>query len=260
MDANTVNPMKLSLVLKDIYTNSDEEEDFLIDPENPFLQVEAFSLSHTAIFDICLEGEQEPVGHIHLDIIRRMHLDPSCADEFWSILDEHSDELMQFATAVFTDTGVLKKEVYAPTSARGGGRTNAWSAGDARRLKDQPILYMEELFVKEPWRNKGIGTWAIKNIFKADPVRTEQCDYLMAWPTVLSQYEPQDLTSRSHPFKPTPEEERAFHVKRERIVSYYQKIGFRRLGTSQFFMLAKDTGHPSRHLRPEDDLPFVETK
>lgn len=39
MDVKPVNEDNLRIVLKDLYDNNDEESDFLIDPESPFLQV-----------------------------------------------------------------------------------------------------------------------------------------------------------------------------------------------------------------------------
>jgi len=72
----------------------------------------------------------------------------------------------------------------------------------------------------------------------------------MAWPTVLNDYE------RISVFHiPTAWDEEIRAAKCERI-AFFRKAGSRRLGSTEFFMMAKDPGHPSRQLRPEDDLPY----
>lgn len=95
---------------------------------------------------------------------------------------------MRLATDVFTDNGILRQDVYAPLPRTHG--TNAWSRDDAARLKEQPTLYIEELVIKDQWQHKGIGTWAIQNLFNTDHIRPFGAEYLLAWPTVLQNYEP----------------------------------------------------------------------
>ncbi len=53
-------------------------------------------------FDICLEGQEKPVGRIILNIICRMHLVPSHRGEFREYMDAHShvsflDHCMHYA-------------------------------------------------------------------------------------------------------------------------------------------------------------------
>ncbi|KLO08564.1 hypothetical protein SCHPADRAFT_1000872 [Schizopora paradoxa] len=236
MPANSaqVNLDNLHLKLREIENHYEPEPDDLVDPDKPFLQI--------VTYDIRLEGEDQPVGHILLNIICQKHLLPRCRGMFWPLMDERSNDLMQLATDVFTDIGILRKDIYSPILQT--NRILPWTIDDAGRLKDQPTLYIEELVIKPRWQNKGIGTWAIQNIFNTDYIRPFNAEYLMAWPTVLRNYE------SSHEY------EDALEAKRQRIISFFRKVGFRRLGTTQFFMLSKDLSHPSRQLRPEDDLPF----
>jgi len=54
----------------------------------------------------------------------------------------------------------------------------------------------------------------------------------------------------------TAQDKEKYEAKRQQVIAFYRKVGFRRLGTTQFFMMAKNPSHPSRLVRPEDELPF----
>ena len=178
------------------------------------------------------------MGHVLLNVICRKHLVPRCRGLFWSLMDERSNvspatinfimtmcsnlfilkDLMRLATDVFTDTGILRKDIYSPVQH--SDRTLAWSREDAERLKDQPTLYIEELVIKRHWQNKGIGTWTILNLYNTDYIRTFDADYLTAWPTVLQNLEP----PRNIFSNVSAADEKAFVVKRERIIAFFRKV------------------------------------
>jgi len=233
----------LRLVLEeceDVHTCGEYE---LISPDKPFLQIVKFK--------VCLDGQEDPVGHIRLNIISPKHLASGYEEDFLDIMDAQSRELLELAAHVFNPIGELKDEMYVPEL----GKALAWGYDDAESLTEWPIVYIDELLIKEPWRNKGIGSWTVPKLFETEFVHKLRSRYLITWPTVLNNYY-KDLPA---PFAEwTAEDTEKYEATRQKVISFYCKVGFRRLATTQFFMMAKSSCHPSRLLRPEDDLPFEE--
>ncbi|PBK93251.1 hypothetical protein ARMGADRAFT_154770 [Armillaria gallica] len=159
---------------------------------------------------------------------------------FFYDLDEHSHELSKFALQVFDQKGILKQEVVA-------GGLGLWDVEDAYQMYARPIVYVQELVVMESWRGRGIGSWAVPQLFDTPEVQAIRSSYLFAWPAVLSYLEP--LFSQS-----TREESMA---KGERVLKFFRSIGFRRLANTSFFCLAKDPEHRSRQIPADEDAEFM---
>ncbi|KDQ60345.1 hypothetical protein JAAARDRAFT_603655 [Jaapia argillacea MUCL 33604] len=103
------------------------------------------------------------------------------------------------------------------------------------------MIYVEEIVIKEEWRCRGVGTWALSRLLFLDDFK--QGKTLVMWPTVLHNLEP-----ARNPFAPfTPQETAAFEDK---------KVGFRRLGNSDFFCHSKNPSHPSCAIPVDGDAPF----
>ncbi|KAJ7902320.1 hypothetical protein B0H13DRAFT_2026421 [Mycena leptocephala] len=114
------------------------------------------------------------------------------------------------------------------------------------------LVYIQELVIEQAWRGKGVGTWVLPRLF--DLVVLKGARYIFTWPTVMSHLEPPLVNGLFG--DPTPAEEAAWLMKRDRIIRFYQKVGFRRLANSFFFCLAKNTSHPSHSVPIEEDAPL----
>ncbi len=158
---------------------------------------------------------------------------------------------------VFDQSGFLKQEVVA-------GGLGLWNVKDAYQMYVRPIVYVQELVVMESWRGRGIGSWAVPQLFDTPEVQAIRSSYLFAWPAVLSYLEPMFP-------QPTWEESKA---KGERVIKFYRsvglgisfsstlcswwiQIGFRRLANTSFFCLAKDPEHRSRQIPADEDAEFM---
>lgn len=187
-------------------------------------------------FSIQLKLTNVEIGHMNVQFISATKI----SGDFFYDLDEHSHELSNFALQVFDQNGILKQEVVA-------GGLGLWDVEDAYRMYARPIVYVQELVVMESWRGRGIGSWAVPQLFDTPEVQAIRSSYLFAWPAVLSYLEP--LFSQS-----TREESMA---KGERVLKFFRSIGFRRLANTSFFCLAKDPAHRSRQIPADEDAEFM---
>ncbi|KAJ7028532.1 hypothetical protein C8F04DRAFT_1398873 [Mycena alexandri] len=138
--------------------------------------------------------------------------------------------------------------------ARGRLRPNrgCWQPQDFRN--EPYLVYLEEFVIQPAWRGKGLGTWVLPKLFHLEALNGTQ--YIFTWPTVLGYLEPPLVNG---PFgNPTPAEQAAWTIKRDRIIRFYQKAGFRRLANSNFFCFAKNTSHLSYTIAIEEDAPVKE--
>ncbi|KAJ7162169.1 hypothetical protein C8R46DRAFT_345154 [Mycena filopes] len=120
-----------------------------------------------------------------------------------------------------------------------------WKAEDFQA--ERCITYIDEVIIDEAWRGKGLGTWLIPKLFQLQNLRGAQ--FIFTWPSVLSRLE--------HGPTDTPAKKAAHYAKSMRIIGFFQKVGFRRLGNSLFFCLANDASHPSRSIPVEEDAHYV---
>ncbi|KAF9078126.1 hypothetical protein BDP27DRAFT_345459 [Rhodocollybia butyracea] len=179
------------------------------------------------------------VGHIIVQFIDVSRME----DSFCLLMDGWSHELAEFSAIFDPENGILREMV-----CRAG--TGCWNMDDAWEMLEHPYLYIEEVVVEEAWRGRGIGSWAIPQLFQTEKVKASGSTYLFTWPTVLNRLEPHHLFG--------PIDTMAYEAKRQRNINFYRKIGFRRLGNSCFFCLAKDVNHPSRRIAPDQDAVYVE--
>ncbi|KAK0196509.1 hypothetical protein F5146DRAFT_5609 [Armillaria mellea] len=186
-------------------------------------------------FSIQLKLTNVEIGYINVQFIEAQ----KTRDYFFEELDEYSHELANFALEVFDRCGFLKQEVIT-------GGLGLWDAEDACEMHEGPIVYIQALVVTESWRGRGVGSWAIPQLFDTLEVKCVGSSYLFAWPAVLGDLEPM--------FSRTTREE--WVAKGERIIKFCRSIGFRRLANTSFFCLAKDPAHRSRQISANDDAEF----
>lgn len=141
-----------------------------------------------------------------------------------------------------------------------------WERADSRQ-----IAYLDEIFIEEPFRGRGIGAWAIQSLLKK---YEKKVNMLVARVALLTRCEP--MLGFFTP-EPTKREQAEFNARRDKVadffakvsvfalapfiynlidLSFHLKIGFRRLGHTEFLGYHRNPNHPSRSLSAEDDPPY----
>ncbi|KAK0439541.1 hypothetical protein EV421DRAFT_1819435, partial [Armillaria borealis] len=136
-------------------------------------------------------------------------------NRFFRQMDAVSDDLSNLASAVFTSNGRLNTEV------RESGLC-LWDADDARKIYDSPIVYIQEIQVNEGWRGKGIGSWAVTQLFETAKVKGIGSSYLFTWPSILGRYDPPPRNHVNPGAPPTKEDQDAWEAKRDPIIKFFR--------------------------------------
>ncbi|GAA6004483.1 hypothetical protein JCM10207_000747 [Rhodosporidiobolus poonsookiae] len=126
------------------------------------------------------------------------------------------------------------------------------------------VAYLENIRVDEELRNPGIGMWALNEIFRANEfslavcgslqfihrlsgrpscaqyvVLQEEIDFLFTMPCILHVDWPcHDI------LYPGPNRSVKLEMI-ERVIGFFRRAGYRRVGTTQYFCCARDPAHPS---------------
>ncbi|KAF7357874.1 N-acetyltransferase [Mycena venus] len=197
--------------------------------EGNFMKILAIEIEH-------VHGEKT----VHVGSVKIQVIDTESFDEgFFECLDEYSRDLAMLALH-FDPMGRLR-----PNSG-------CWQPADF--LDERFLVYLQEIVIVEAWRGKGLGTWLLPKLFYLDGLNGAQ--YIFTWPTVLNFLEPIGING---PFGArTLAEQDAWLAKRDRIIGFHRRIGFRRLANGHFFCLAKNSSHPSHSVPIEEDAPFEE--
>lgn len=155
-------------------------------------------------------------------------------DDWYDVMDSHDDEMLEFATELFTERAKLHRKWIVSTDKG----TGVWR----QELDRGSILYIQNIFVNSDYRGRGVGTWLLRQILTSEHVTS--CRFAYAWPTT---------------FEPTLRTKAELIAIEQSVAKIFAKIGFRRVGRSNFVCYAlMDTNHPSRSLPSSDDAePLV---
>ncbi|KAI0056443.1 hypothetical protein BV25DRAFT_1575920 [Artomyces pyxidatus] len=189
---------------------------------------------------VVIKVEGNDVGWLTLQYIRVRNASIQHGPgSFWGTLEYVSEELGELAYS-FDDDGKLLQSV-----ADQG--TGCWRRGEF----DPVLVVMPQIVIEEALRGQGIGSWAMQHIFSLPSMRN--INFLFAQPGIINRLEP----PRADPWSLfTPAEKAARALKHDRIDNFHRKAGFRRLGHSYVFCLAKNADHPSRAVPIDDDAPY----
>ncbi|TFK87190.1 hypothetical protein K466DRAFT_575948 [Polyporus arcularius HHB13444] len=155
-----------------------------------------------------------------------------CNGEFLMIMDEESQELCDFALALFDENGRLRPELVDHESQKG---TGVWG----RELDSGMLLYVLSVRVDiEGYRRNGVGTFLLQQLARSQFAPAGS--YLIAWP--------------SPEFQNDPRSEDDWQRDKRIAVDFFRKNHFRRVGRTQFLAYAVDASHPSRSLPIASDV------
>ncbi|KAK7018862.1 hypothetical protein R3P38DRAFT_2538698, partial [Favolaschia claudopus] len=96
---------------------------------------------------------------------------------------------------------------------------------------ERHLAFIDELVIADDWRGRGLGSWVLSKLFQLKELRGVH--FIFTRPDVLY------YTESNFQYSPPPVG-RAAEVLFLRIIGFYERAGFRRLGNSQFFYLAQN--------------------
>ncbi|KAF9524763.1 hypothetical protein CPB83DRAFT_886020 [Crepidotus variabilis] len=187
-----------------------------------------------------LNATGEEIGNINAFII------PSAVGksrQYFEFLDCLDRDLSGFAYRCTTDNGQFKPQICMHQGKR------RWNPSDATQL-----AFLDEVLVEEAWRGQGVGTWAVQRLMKK---YKSKINMIATHPTLLTRCDPLPRRRYGAP-DPTKQELAEYTVREAGVAEFFSKMGFRKLGATEYIGLAKDPNHPSRSLLPSDDPPFEE--
>jgi len=140
--------------------------------------------------------------------------------------------------------GNLKEEFVTGDRKGTGVFGTELNKGSLAVISDDVDIAKDDFFIREEFRGRGIGSWALKHLFQHGTLRGVRFIYASPWATRVRQRE----TSQD-----------AMQLANNGVQSFFRKAGFRRVGQSEYFAYAlRDANHPSRKLAIEDDADFKE--
>ncbi|MCJ1359484.1 MAG: hypothetical protein MMC33_009486, partial [Icmadophila ericetorum] len=192
-------------------------------------------------------------------------------DDFYTHMEEPVQELSDLAYELFDRFGRVKAEFIEHPCKKG---TGIWG----EELNRGMLLDFERISIDKNFRRQGIGKklvmdlWAkvkvevhaaikprfgLAQMFTPLTTEDEECAFALAWGTYLNTYE---VDKEEEGLSEEAKEE--LHTAKEaEIIAFLRSIGFRRVGTSNWFALAADASHPAHSLPAESDYdPPLKTK
>ncbi|KAI9641250.1 hypothetical protein NHQ30_010050 [Ciborinia camelliae] len=119
----------------------------------------------------------------------------------------------------------------------GSGVLRGWGVWDAE-LNQGNFLVIQTTEVSEAYRRRGVGATMVRRLLRT--VNNVEVRWVFTWPTRVPS---DDVATPRHSME-----------EKDRAVAFWRKMGFRRIGTSDWFCYAMDPNHPSRYLAAEDDF------
>jgi GNAT superfamily N-acetyltransferase len=151
---------------------------------------------------------------------------------------------MDLALDLFDRYGRLKDEIREHPLRKGSG---VWKG----ELDDGNLVLIEDVKVERRYRRKRIGSKLILHILEKALMSRHNVAYAFA---ASAAHFNDDGGAGDEKPSSVPH-----HVKVEGIASFLRSLQFRRVGLTEWFALARDSKHPSRHLaRDKDPNPKLE--
>ena len=171
-------------------------------------------------------------------------------------MEELSSDAAALGFGIFNRWGCLKPEFLNHPIKKG---TGVWGT----ELNEGRFVLIETLSIQENYQRKSYGkklfeqVWAKaqkfamqdNKVFGTGQKASVGCSFAIVWPTVLNTT---DVTTEAQ--KLSPAERLLFYGRKQlALEEFWKAMGFRRIGSSIFFCLAKDPKHISHQLTPQED-------
>ncbi|GAA5946187.1 hypothetical protein JCM3765_000147 [Sporobolomyces pararoseus] len=197
-------------------------------------------------------GEDQQYGTITIWYIDKNKL----GDDFYWLMDSFHRETEFIASKLFTKKGVFKSKFLVEG-------TGVWGP----EVDVSPLCYLESIKIDKEFRGKGIGTWALEQIWKIheklDKTGLEDVKFLITLPAPT----PHELTDFKNSHVSDPEEidrlgqQERDYIVNNRINPFLRRVGFRRIGTTRLFCCARAPDHPSKLILIDQDAnEFIPTR
>ncbi|TCD67051.1 hypothetical protein EIP91_000613 [Steccherinum ochraceum] len=175
---------------------------------------------------------QTPAAHsVHIVDIRAFIIRGSlCNGDFSE--DMPTREMGKFAWTLFDRHALLRPEFIQNEWLRGTGCFGA-------ELNRGDFIYVENIYVEQEYRNRGLGSWALKQLM--DSAYASKRSFVILLP---------GLTGENGPSAMLSDDRRDELLGKSR--AFFSKV---RIGRTPYVAYSKNPEHPSRQLAAADDAP-----
>lgn len=192
-------------------------------------------------------------------------------DDFFTEMEAPVQELSDLAYDLFDRFSRLKREFIEHPVKRGSG---VWG----EELNRGKLLDFERISVDKKFRRQGIGRkivtelWAkvraetdaeikskdtLAQMFTVLTAGDQECKFALAWGTPLNS----DEAEKEAEGLSEEAQEELHQARQSEVIAFWRSLGFRRIGSSNWFALAADPTHPAHSLPAASDYdPPVKIK
>lgn len=219
----------------DTVSDEFEPEDFSEEDESDYDELAEWPWLKAV--DVRCQVEGQEVGLCHGKVINRAPIRAN----FYTDIEEPTSDTAEFGFDLFDRWGNLKTEYIQHPVKKGSG---VWG----KEFNEGRILLIEYINVKEEYRGKGYGKKLVADTWTKAQDLFPQCKFAVTCPTWLWS------SIRKH-YDALPEDARSPYLEGIQLDAdrFWRACGFRRIGSSCFFGLARDHAHPSHTLTASND-------
>ncbi|RMJ04781.1 hypothetical protein CDV36_014541 [Fusarium kuroshium] len=171
------------------------------------------------------------IGYCEAKLIRRLQIH----HKFWTAMEAPTRGTSELAFELFDRYGRLRKEFQEHRSNKG---TGVWGS----ELGSEDILLIEYIRIEPGHLRQKIGTQIINAILNKARQKSTKF-FALAKPRYIMQ---EELTEVSRPHQMV--------LATEAAEQFFRSMGFRRVGTSDWFAFTDDPSHPSKKLKTSQEL------
>ncbi|KAK6067153.1 pyridoxamine 5 -phosphate oxidase [Seiridium cupressi] len=205
--------------------DKDDYSDDSSDYEKGHLWLENIYGTATPALSVQPSSRDSKIGFCHARLIRRNRIRKS----FWLEMEPHSKETADLAFDLFDRYGRLQSDYYDHTVKKG---TGVWG----KELNYGDLLLFEEIQINREWRRQGIASKIVNAILEKSKEKTSRSVGFFA--LVRPRYLTREIEISGGPA------EKHLGISR----SFWQSLGFRKVGTSSWLAWTESVEHPSRYL------------
>lgn len=161
---------------------------------------------------------------------------------FYADMEEPSQDTSALAFELFDRYGCLKREFLEHPVKKGSG---VWG----KELDTGNFLLIESVTVEKDHQRQGVATKLANTVWEKARKLDGFVPYAFVWAT--------HLNTRSYRLEASYlsdiERNASFDRSQTRAVAFWRSLGYRRVGSTQWFCLAADPNHPSHRLAANED-------